>query len=54
MREVIKKKKVVKCKICGKQLTTVDSIQRGYGDACFKKILERNAKRESLIGEKIE
>lgn len=28
---------MVKCKLCGKELTDPESIARGYGPECYKK-----------------
>lgn len=28
------------CKICGKKLTDPESVRRGYGSECYKRVLE--------------
>jgi DNA-directed RNA polymerase subunit RPC12/RpoP len=30
-----------KCKLCGRNLITLQSIERGYGIKCYNKILEK-------------
>lgn len=33
-----KKKQVGRCKLCGKWLTDDESVRRGYGKTCYRKI----------------
>lgn len=33
-----RKKSLGKCKLCGKKLTDADSVARGYGPECYKKV----------------
>ena len=34
------------CKICGRKLKDKNSIERGYGSVCYKKMLAAKAKEE--------
>lgn len=48
IREYLKRKsrraqiKPTKCILCGKKLTDPDSIARGYGEECYKKIQNKD------------
>ena len=33
-------KKIGHCKICGKKLTDPESVRRGYGSECYKRVLQ--------------
>ena len=49
IKRKIKKENVqpTKCKLCGKRLTDPESIERGYGSECYKKL--NTARREISI-----
>lgn len=49
MRKKIEKKEMPRCKICGKRLKTLESIQLGYGDICFNKFVKQKSERNNLL-----